>query len=231
MARASRSLLKDSLRDEIADIKREKILQEAAQLFYEKGYLPSTVDAIAERFGATKPFVYYQFRNKIDLLIEICERGTREALAVTVKAVAEPLDPVHKLALFVRDFTMVVLETHKFVAIYFREQLNLPDEVATRIGNMRKQIDNHVRTILTEGKAKGLFAFEDVAVASQVVTGTPSYAFAWYREPARLSKEEICAQMITHVLRAVGVRDLGTLEHDGSGLNQASSLRAQRSNP
>jgi AcrR family transcriptional regulator len=227
MARASRSPLKDSLRDEIADIKREKILREAAQLFYEKGYLPSTVDAIAERFGATKPFVYYQFKNKIDLLIEICERGTREALAVTVKAVSEPLEPAQKLALFVNDFTMVVLETHKFVAIYFREQLNLPEEVAARIANMRKQIDSHVRTILTEGKAKGVFVFEDVAVASQVVTGTPSYAFAWYREPARLSKEQICAQMVTHVLRAVGVHDVGALERDGSGSSQAKAHQAR----
>ncbi len=204
MARATRSASK-TLWDEIADIKREKILNEAVQLFYEKGYLPSTVDAIAERLGATKPFVYYHFKSKIDLLVEICQRGTSEALAVTEKALSQPLDPVQKLALFVHDFTMVVLETHKYVAIYFREQLNLPEDVAAGIGKMRREIDRHVRALLSEGQAAGVFSFADLAVASQVVTGMSSYAFAWYREPGRLTKEQICAQMVTHVLRTVGV--------------------------
>lgn len=204
MTRTTRPPAKDNLWDEIADIKREKILGEAVTLFYEKGYLPTTVDAIAERFGATKPFVYYHFKSKIDLLVEICERGTREALAATVKAVSQPLDPTQKLAIFVYDFTMVVLETHKLVSIYFREQLNLPEEVAAGIAKMRKQIDRHVRDLLSEGKTSGAFTFDDLAVASQVVTGMASYAFAWYREPARLTKEQICDQMVAHVLRAVG---------------------------
>lgn len=208
MPRTPKSANKDSLWDEIAEIKREKILEGAVDLFYEKGYLPSTVDAIAERLGATKPFVYYHFQSKVELLSEICRRGTGEALAVTVKAVSQPLDPVDKLALLVREFTMVVLDMYKHVSIYFREQLNLPVAVADEISKMRRQIDGHVRTLLSEGKERGVFAFDDLAVASQVVTGMVSYAFAWYREPARVSKAQICVQMTTHVLRAVGVTAL-----------------------
>lgn len=208
MPRAPKSLAKDNLWDEIADIKREKILQCAVELFYEKGYLPSTVDSIAERLGATKPFVYYHFQSKIDLLSEICRRGTSEALAVTVKVVSQSLDPVRKLALLVREFTMVVLDMYKHVSIYFREQLNLPKEVADEIAKMRRGIDAHVRDLLSAGKEKGVFAFDDLVVASQVVTGMMSYAFAWYREPARIAKDQICGQMTTHVLRAVGVSEL-----------------------
>lgn len=208
MPRAPKSLAKDNLWDEIADIKREKILQCAVELFYEKGYLPSTVDSIAERLGATKPFVYYHFQSKIDLLSEICRRGTSEALAVTAKVVSQPLDPVRKLALLVREFTMVVLDMYRHVSIYFREQLNLPKEVADEIAKMRRGIDAHVRALLSAGKEKGVFAFDDLVVASQVVTGMMSYAFAWYREPARFTKDQICGQMTTHVLRAVGVTDL-----------------------
>lgn len=208
MPRAPKSLARDNLWDEIADIKREKILQCAVELFYEKGYLPSTVDSIAERLGATKPFVYYHFQSKIDLLSEICRRGTSEALAVTAMVASQPLDPVRKLALLVREFTMVVLDMYKHVSIYFREQLNLPKEVADEIAKMRRGIDAHVRDLLSAGKEKGVFAFDDLVVASQVVTGMMSYAFAWYREPARFTKDQICGQMTTHVLRAVGVSEL-----------------------
>lgn len=205
MPRTRKSTAKDNLWDEIADIKREKILEGAVDLFYEKGYLPTTVDAIAESLGATKPFVYYHFRSKIDLLSEICRRGTSEALAVIVQAMSQPLDPIRKLALVVHKFTMIVLKMYKHVSIYFREQLNLPDGVADEILKMRREIDSHLRSILTEGERSGHFSFDDIAVASQVIAGMASYTFAWYREPTRMTKEQICQQMTTHVLRAVGV--------------------------
>lgn len=205
MARTRKPSKQNNLWDEIADIKREKILQCAVDLFYEKGYLPSTMDTIAEQLGATKPFVYYHFKSKIDLLNEISLRATKEWLAISVRVMAQPLDPVHKLALLAREFTMIVLEMYKHVSIYFREQLNLPEAVADEIAQMRRKIDSHVRSILEEGKNAGVFVFEDLALASHVVTGMVSYVFAWYREPSRQSKEHICTQMTTHMLRAVGV--------------------------
>lgn len=125
-AAPARSSGKDTLRNEITDLKRERILGEAVELFYRKGYLPTTVDAVAERLGATKPFVYYHFKSKIDLLVEICQRATREALGVTARVVAEPGPPRERLERLVREFTMVVLENHQHVSIYFREELNLP---------------------------------------------------------------------------------------------------------
>jgi AcrR family transcriptional regulator len=194
----------DSLWDEIAHIKRERILREAVDLFDKKGYVPTTVDAIAERLGATKPFVYYHFKNKIDLLVEICERQMREALAVTVKAVSAPLPARQRLELFVREFTLVVLNNHQHVAIYFREQLNLPEESTKKIAAMRKDIDRRLRGLLAEGKEAGEFEFDNLAIASLIVAGMVSYAFAWYRESIRLTKEEICEQMVKHVLRTVG---------------------------
>ena len=193
-----------SVWDEVAELKREKILQSAVDLFYTNGYLPTTMDAIAESIGATKPFVYYHFENKAELLSEIARRSLREWLGVTPRVIEKSLPPTEALALVTHQFTMIVLDMHKLVSIYFREQLNLPKEVAEEIAQMRREIDTQVRTILSDGKKSNVFEFDDLAVASQVVTGMVSYVFAWYREPSRLSKEAICNQMVLHVLRSVG---------------------------
>ena len=193
-----------SVWDEVAELKREKILQSAVDLFYTNGYLPTTMDAIAESIGATKPFVYYHFENKAELLSEIARRTLREWLGVTTSVIEKSLPPTEMLSLATHQFTMIVLDMHKLVSIYFREQLNLPKEVAEEIAKMRRDIDTQVRMILSDGKKSGVFEFDDLAVASQVVTGMVSYVFAWYREPSRLSKEAICYQMVSHVLRSVG---------------------------
>lgn len=198
-----------SVWDEVAGLKREKILQSAVDLFYAKGYLPTTMDDIAESIGATKPFVYYHFDNKVELLSEIARRTLREWLGVTTWVIGKALPPVDALVLATHQFTLIVLDMHKLVSIYFREQLNLPQAVAEEIAQMRREIDTQVRTILSEGKKTGVFEFDDLAVASQVVTGMVSFVFAWYREPSRLSKEAICNQMVLHVLRSVGAATAG----------------------
>ncbi|MBO6720068.1 MAG: TetR family transcriptional regulator [Rhizobiaceae bacterium] len=194
-----------ALRDDIFAIKQERILQEAVALFYENGYLPTNVDAIAQQLGATKPFVYYHFKRKIDLLVEICRRTMLEALEVTEDAANLEADPIPKLADFVRNFTALILDRYKFVSIYFREQLNLPDDVNEDIFIMRRKIDVALRKILREGQEAGDFHFENTTIASQVVAGMISYTFAWYQDPGPIAKEAIARQMLQHVLQSVGV--------------------------
>src|SRR3954452_19803727 len=68
------------IRDEVAALKRERTISVAAELFYERGYENTSLDAIAERMNVTKPFIYAHFTSKAELLAEICWRGIGSAL-------------------------------------------------------------------------------------------------------------------------------------------------------
>lgn len=193
----------ESLRDDVLSLKRDRILHEAAALFYERGYLQTTVDAIAESLGATKPFVYYHFKSKVDLLVEICERGTGDALAATDQVLANKGTPLEKFEAFVREFTKVALKNHQFVAIYFREELNLPHEATERIRIMRKSINRKLRSLLAEGMACGDFEFDDPGMSALIIAGMSSYAFAWYREQGRLDQEKVTEHIVQKSLKMV----------------------------
>lgn len=203
MARVRKTGASAPLREELADLKRERILKEAVGLFFERGYMQTTVEAIADKVGVTKPFIYAHFDSKTELLVEICERANRDALEVAIKADVQNLDPVGQLTFFVEGFTDVVLTQHAHVSIYFREQIHLPPADARRIGNIRKQIDRKLQDILARGKSARVFQFDDLAMCSLVIAGMLSYAFAWYREGGRLANDEIRAQMLVYVLRVV----------------------------
>mgnify|MGYP003342066505 CR=1 FL=1 len=69
------------MRDEILAYKRERILQEAVKLFYERGFTGTTLDDIAAALGVTKPFIYTHFRSKVDLLAALCTPTIEMALA------------------------------------------------------------------------------------------------------------------------------------------------------
>ena len=53
---------------------KEVILQAAESVFAQSGYDGTTVDKIAEQAGVTKKLLYYHFRNKHEILIELLHR-------------------------------------------------------------------------------------------------------------------------------------------------------------
>lgn len=193
----------NSLWADVAFLRRDRILQEAAALFGERGYHGTTIDDIAERFGATKPFVYYHFKSKLDLLIQLCERGTTEALSAAERAISATGTPTRRLDQFVRDFTAIALENQPYVKIYFREEIHLPKAHSDRINRMRKEIDWKLTKLLEEGVSTGEFVIDDPQVCCLVIAGMISYAFAWYRRQGRLQNAEICNQMAKLVLNMV----------------------------
>jgi AcrR family transcriptional regulator len=50
---------------------REEILQAAAELFMEFGYAATSIDAVAQRLGATKGRIYHHYRSKADLFFDV----------------------------------------------------------------------------------------------------------------------------------------------------------------
>jgi len=197
----------DELRDGVFILKRERILREAAALFYEHGYLQTTMDAIAERLGATKPFVYYHFDSKIDLLVEICERGTGEALAAIEEATQDPGSATQRFEAYVRALARMALKNHDFVAIYFREERNLPQKSIDKIRQMRKVINKRLRDLLEQGVASGDFELNDPGLGALMIAGMSSYAFAWFRERGRLNIEEATEEIVRASLKLVSRPD------------------------
>ena len=50
---------------------RERILDVALELFNEQGYDATSLREIAERLGVTKAALYYHFKSKGDILLEL----------------------------------------------------------------------------------------------------------------------------------------------------------------
>lgn len=193
----------DTLRDNVINLKHERILHEAAMLFFERGYLQTSVDAIAERLGATKPFIYYHFNSKVEILVEICEKSNLEVLAAAKSAMSVQGSPRVRFEQFLRDFTNVALQQHQHVAIYFREEISLPKESSERIKQMRKSINMLLTALLMEGVNTGDFQIEDPRMAALVIAGMSSYAFAWYRENGRLDQQEVTNRIVEMALKLV----------------------------
>ncbi len=195
-----------AMREEILAYKRERILEEAVKLFYERGFTGTTLDDIAAELGVTKPFIYTHFRSKTDLLAALCKPTIELSLEAVTRAAKSAGSPTARLNRAIADFTKVVLSRQANIAIYFREEKNLAPDALGEINALRKRFDRVLSNLLTEGVAAGEFDIGDVNLTALAIGGMISWAYTWHRPEGRLALDEMCQRMADLALQMVGAR-------------------------
>src|ERR1700756_1006817 len=141
MNRSAAAAAPGGIKQQVASLKREGILDAAVPLFVKHGYHGCSMDAIAGALGVTKPFIYYQFRDKAEILAAICRAGAD----LTVSAVdeAERLDGgnTERLRYFCNRLAEIVIRHGQYLAVYMREQGNLSEEHRHGLALLRDEID------------------------------------------------------------------------------------------
>lgn len=74
--------------------RRTQLLDAALHLIVTKGHNATTMDAVADQAGVTKPVVYGQFRSRADLLTELLRREQEAAMRQLLDALPADLDQV-----------------------------------------------------------------------------------------------------------------------------------------
>ena len=192
----------EDIRDAVSRLKRERIIATAVELFYNKGLGNTTLEAVAEQMGVTKPFIYSHFKSKNELLAEICSRGIRASLDALNRVVAMPASPTDKLQALVREFMLAVLGNQAHIAIYNREEKELSAEDSEAINVMRREFDRKLCALLEEGVTSGEFIVDDVQIASLAIGGMVSWSYVWFRPNGRLTPIET-ADRVTELVLAM----------------------------
>ena len=206
MALKTENTASPGIKDEIAALKRERTIAAAVELFYEHGYENTTLDAVAEVLGVTKPFIYAHFGSKAELLAEICGRGISSSLQAINDALALRASPTRRLKVLAENFVTSVLENQKHIAIFAREEKNLAKADFARISDMRRAFDKKLLHILNMGLESGEFEMDDPPLAALAIGGMVSWAYVWYRPKGRMSVPELADRMSELILSMVGAK-------------------------
>ena len=194
-------LATSELKSEVVAFKRRRILEVSAHLFFEQGYEGTTLDEIANKLQVTKPYLYSYYRNKSEILFEVCQTGIRKSLAALDEALALEGTPTRRLKAAVEQVALIVIEKREYVAVYAREEKNLVAEKAREILEMRRSFDQRIAALLREGVKKGEFHVEDFSVTATTIGGIVSWLPNWYVPTGRLSANEVTAITVRLVER------------------------------
>ncbi len=192
-----------ALKLEVAAFKRNRILVEACHLFFRDGYEATTLDAVAEQLKVTKPFIYAYFRNKGELLSEICQTGIQLSLTALEEALAVEASATEQLKRVVEMVARIIIENQKYISVYQREEKNLDSEDARRIRDLRHQFDLKLSALLKKGKKSGEFDFADASRTAIWISGILSWIANWYHDGSRWTASEVVMDAHTIIMKII----------------------------
>ncbi len=203
---AMKMKVKASIQQEVKNLKRDRIIDAAVELFYDKGFENTTLDAVADQLGVRKPYIYSYFESKGDLLAQICETGVAEAVASVTKIMGEGGSPSDQLRAICEITVKTVIKYQKHNVIWSREEMNLPPRYAARIKSIRRQYDEKLNALLIEGRACGEFDIADTRLATFAVSAISTSVQVWFKAAGRLDTKNAASGIADLVMTMVGAK-------------------------
>src|SRR6201986_1744748 len=187
------------------DIKRDAVLQTAAQMVLEQGYRRTSMSELAKRLQITKPALYYYFRNKEELLVECYRAGITLIEILLDKALVSRGTGLDKVKVYIEAYAKSVV-LHDFGrCVSMLDENELSSETRKQVRALKRRIDASIRGYIEEGIADKSITPCDPKLASFAMSGAINWIGTWYKPSGPLSGLEIAshfAYLLTEGLRA-----------------------------
>lgn len=195
------------LQQEMRSLKVSHILREAGNLFVERGFVGTTMDAIAERLDMSKPFIYQFFKNKHALLVALYDTELRDSLATLGSASVGAGPPRERLINFIQVAVRKNVKNQGLTSMLALEEKHLPKAKMTEIYELEGQFNQRLTSIIKDGVRAGTFKVSNPVVASRAIMGMLQWVKRWYRSSGQLSVETVAEEFCVLALRMLDAQN------------------------
>lgn len=187
--------------------KRERILAVAEEIFFRNGYRGTTLDMICSELGVTKPYVYYYFRNKLEIFEMLSWRASVACLTA-FKFPPGDMRPAHeRLAEGLRRFMKANIENFRSGTFAYRDASAFRPEFNDKLRTMADDFYVDLCALLEAARNEGRIDYEDTKLTALGIGSLAGFLFTWYRPEGRLSPEKMVDQMTAMLFKLVGWKE------------------------
>jgi AcrR family transcriptional regulator len=191
-------------REERRSVRTTEIVDIAARLFADKGYEATGVSELCEAVGLGRGALYHYIESKENLLGLIHDRVADLMLPQGQRILDLDVPADKKLRDFGEATIAVILDYPDHVWVFMHERRTLTDEVGNRFRMQRRAYEDQLAAILTEGRDKGLFVFDDLRLTVLAWFGLHNYTYQWLRREGRLDRATIADAFFRIFVGGVG---------------------------
>lgn len=159
-------------------------------LFARHGFAAVSMRQIAREVGVQAGALYNYTPDKQTLLFDLMRGHMEDLRAARAEAPCKGT-PSDRLEAFTRFHIRFHSERPEEVFIAYMELRNLTPENFAVIETLRRQYEDELEAILSDGVASGDFAVPDTKIATLAVIAMLTGVNTWFREGGRLSLDEV----------------------------------------
>jgi AcrR family transcriptional regulator len=189
-------------------VRRAELLALAADLFAERGFVPTTVRDIADAAGILSGSLYHHFDSKESMVDEILRTFLDELFTRYQEIVEADLGPRATLDAVVVASFEAIDHRHAAVAIYQNESKHLVQfERFSYLRDRNAEFRKLWTVLLEDGVRAGDFRSDlDVDLVYRFIRDTVWVAVRWYRPGGGLSARAVAEQYLGILLDGISTR-------------------------
>ena len=169
---------------DLAHVKRQEIITQAAILFQESSYHNTSMLDIAAAVGVRKPTLYHYISSKYEILFGICEAVIDPLLTAHEQRLStESLTPSGYLRGAIEDILELLASRRGYVRVFNESHRELLPEHAAAIAERWDQYGEMITGLIVDGVATGEMREVNVGITRMAIFGMCSWAYQWF-DPA-----------------------------------------------
>lgn len=160
---------------------RETLIERSIEIFNERGYHGTSMDALARELGITKSAIYHHVGSKEDLLEQAIAQGLNQLFAVIDSQDARTeISAEERLRAVIRGSVEVLITYRDSVALLLRVRGTSAAE--RRALEKRREIDERTRALVEAAIADGSLRSDiDPGLITRLLFGMVNSLTEWYR--------------------------------------------------
>jgi AcrR family transcriptional regulator len=171
---------------------RRSLYLAGRNIFAERGFHGTTVDAIVEAAGLAKGAFYHHWPSKDDLLRDIMLDIMTEQADLARQSLTWESSATDSLTRFIEDLFGIVVTKRKEAKIFHAEVSMLSRADFAEVRSQAVEFHEAARSLIARGIESGHFRqVESVELLTWVISGALSYAYRWWPLEEPHSPQEV----------------------------------------
>ena len=168
---------------------REEIIRAAARAFMTAGFAGSSLDTVADELGCTKGRIYYRYRSKHDLFLDVQKEAMRMNFSVIEPHAQSSASAGDRLRAMVVDQILLIMSELPFQRVMVQGvEMHLEGsttpvqrEMLETLIRWRDEYENTFVKVVEDGVRTGEFRKVNPKVFVKVLLGSLCWMTFWYR--------------------------------------------------
>lgn len=177
-------------------LSRDAILSQAKELFSKKGYRGTTLEDLTGVFGVSRPSIYYYFKSKMDILLDLHSIGFEKAENSFEEILATEMPIKKKFQKVLEMHVRNIINDIELQRVFYLDEIEMPRDLLRKIKTRRKEYTNKIAKLYEKGIKEGSFKEIEPKMAVYFLLGACNWLIMWYSAEKGPAPEQVVEDLM-----------------------------------